>query len=65
MRDIRDIIALLIIAHHLQCGCGIKDRFGQNAGKQQPDLIHRQSRRLILELDPQADQEVMRQRHEQ
>src|SRR4030067_22299 len=65
MRDISDMIAFLVIAHHAQSGGSIEGRFWQNTGEQQPNLIHRQSGRFVFELYSQPNQEVMSQRYEQ
>ena len=59
MREIGGMIAFLVVAQHAQCSGCIKDRFGQDAGEQQSNLIHRQRRRFLFELDPQAHQEMM------
>src|SRR5688572_13351461 len=65
MREISDMIAFLIVAHQAQSGWGIENRFGQNAGEQEPDLINGQSRGDVLEFHSQTDQEMMSQRNEQ
>src|SRR5271157_5590510 len=65
MREISDIIPLLIILNPAQGSGSIKGRFWENTGKQKADLIKGQSWSLILETDPQTDQEVMSQGDQQ
>src|SRR5688572_25704274 len=61
MRQISSIVAFLVVADHAQGGGRVKDRFGQDAGEQQPHLVEGQSRRFVLEFQSQADQKVMSQ----
>jgi len=65
MRQISDVIAFLVIANHAQSCGSIKNRFWQNAGEQQPNLIEGQGGSFVLELNSQAYQEVMSQGYKQ
>jgi hypothetical protein len=43
----------LIVPNQPQSGCHVKDRLGQNAHQQEPNLVDRQRRCQFFESDPQ------------
>jgi hypothetical protein len=63
-RDKRQI-ALLVVLHPAQGSRNIEGWSWQNTGQQESNLIDSQSGSLILETDPQTDQEIMSQRDQQ
>ena len=65
MGQISDVIACLVVAHHAQSGSGIEERFGQDAGEQEADLIDGQCRSLAVKADSETYQEVMSQGNQQ
>ena len=65
MRQISRKVPFLVVADQPQGGGRIKARFGQNAGKQEPELVKGQSRSFVLEFQAQVDQKMMSQRNQQ
>ena len=55
------MVATLIVAHDAQGRLGIENGFGQDGGQQGTDLTDGQSRCQVLQLDAQADQEMVGQ----